>query len=64
MAAERYPGDGAGANGFIRNWLYDWEACMLFDAGYPVPSDIRVPGNWRLSQMGKSVPLFQPARIG
>ena len=37
---------------------------MLFEVGYPVPSDIRVPDNWRLSHMGKSVPLFQPARIG
>ena len=59
--AERYPGDAAAANGFGRNWMYDWEAHLLYEAGYPAPPDMRVPGNWRLSQMGFSV---SPVPIG
>ena len=53
---ERYPGDAAAANDFGRNWLQDWEARLLYEAGYPAPPDMRVPGNWRLSQMGLLVP--------
>ena len=54
--AERFPGDGVAANGFGRHWLRDEEARLLFEAGYPMPPDMRVPGNWRLSQMGFLVP--------
>ena len=54
--AERYLGDAAAANDFGRNWLHDWEARLLFEAGYPATPDMRVPGNWRLSQMGLPVP--------
>ena len=49
---ERYPADTAAANGFGRNWLQDWEARLLYEAGYPVPPNMRDPSNWRLSQMG------------
>ena len=54
--AERFPSDGAAANGFGRRWLREEEAHLLFEAGYPVPPDVRVPGPWRLSQMGLPVP--------
>ena len=50
--AERYPSEGAAANGFGRRWLQDWEAHMLYEAGYPVSSDWRVPGEWRVSGVG------------
>ena len=43
--AKRYPGDAAAANGFGWNWLYDWEARLLYEAGYPAPSVVRVLGN-------------------
>ena len=56
--------ESAAANGFGRNWLQDGEARMLYEAGYPVPPSMRVPSNWRLSQMSYFVPPFPPARIG
>ena len=43
--AERYPGDGAAANGFGRRWLHPDEVELLYSAGYPVPPDTRVPGD-------------------
>ena len=61
--AERYPGDAAAANGFGRNWLYDWEARLLYEAGYPAPPDMRGTGNWQLSLMGFLVPQSLPVRI-
>ena len=59
---ERYPGDGAAANGFVCRWLRDDEARLLFEAGYPVPPDVRMPDSWRLSQMGLAMPPIPPAR--
>ena len=54
--AERYPGDEAAANGFGRRFLHPEEARMLYEAGYPTPPDMRVPGEWRLSAGGVPVP--------
>ena len=53
--AERFPGDGAAANGFWRRHLHEDEARLLFEAEYPVPSDMRVPGAWRISAGGVPV---------
>lgn len=55
--AERYPGDGAMANGFGRRHLHEDEARLLYEADYPAPPDMRVPGSWRLSVGGVPVPL-------
>ena len=44
--AERFPDDGAAANGFGRRHLHEDEARLLFEAEYPVPPDMRVPGAW------------------
>ena len=41
--AERFPSDGAAANGFGRRHLHEDEACLLYEVGYPVPPDMRVP---------------------
>ena len=54
--AERFPGDGAAANGFGRRHLHEDEARLLFEAEYPVPPDMRVPGAWRISAGGVPVP--------
>jgi len=54
--AERYPGDGAAANGFGRQHLQEPEARLLYKAEYPAPPDMRVPGAWRLSAAGVPVP--------
>ena len=53
---ERFPGDGAAANGFGRLWLHDAEARLLEAANYPAPPDMRAPGAWRLSAGGVPVP--------
>ena len=53
---ERFPDDGAAANGFGRRWLHLWEARLLHEANYPAPPDMRVPGTWRLSAGGVPVP--------
>ena len=45
--AERFPGDGAAANGFGCRQLHEYEARLLFEAEYPVPPDMRVPGDMR-----------------
>ena len=55
--AERFPGDGAAVNGFGRRHLHEDEARLLFEAEYPVPPDMRVPGAWRISVGGVPVPL-------
>ena len=47
--AERYPGDSAAANGFGRRHLHEDEARLLYEADYPAPPDMRVPGSWKLS---------------
>ena len=47
--AERYPGDGAAANSFGRRHLQEQQARLLYEAEYPAPPDMRVPGTWRLS---------------
>ena len=47
--AERFPGDGAVANGFGRRHLHEDKARLLYEAEYPVPPDMRVPGAWRIS---------------
>ena len=54
--AERYPGDGAAANGFGRRHLQEPEARLLYEAEYPAPPDMRMPGSWRLSVGGGPVP--------
>ena len=54
--AERFPGDGAAANGFGRRWLHPNEVELLYSAEYPVPPDTRVPGDWRISLGGMPVP--------
>ena len=54
--AERYPGDGAAVNGFGRRHLQETEARLLYEAEYPAPTDMRVPGAWRLSAGGVPVP--------
>ena len=54
--AERYPGDGAAANGFGRRHLQEQEARLLYEAEYSAPPDMRVPRTWRLSAGGVSVP--------
>lgn len=54
--AERYPSDGAAANGFGRRHLHEAEARLLYEADYPAPPDMRVPGSWRLSAGGVPVP--------
>src|SRR3954471_17626412 len=59
--AERFPGDGAAANGFGRRHLHEDEARLLFEAEYPVPPDMRVPGAWRMSDGGVAV---QPPPTG
>ena len=53
---ERFPGDGAAANGFGRRHLHESEARLLFEAEYPVPPDMQVPGAWRISAGGVPVP--------
>ena len=40
---ERFPGNGAAANGFGRHWMCPEEATLLFKAGYPVSPDNRFP---------------------
>ena len=35
--AERFPGDGAAANGFGRRHLQEPEARLLYEAEYPAP---------------------------
>ncbi|XP_044356403.1 uncharacterized protein [Triticum aestivum] len=54
--AERYPRDGAAANGFGRRHLQEPEAHLLYEAEYPAPPDMRVPASWRLSAGGVPVP--------
>ncbi|KAE8793563.1 Homeobox protein KNOX3 [Hordeum vulgare] len=53
---ERYPDDGAAANGFGRRHLREDEARLLYEAEYPGPRDMRVPGSWRLNVGGVPVP--------
>ena len=53
---ERYPGDGAAANGFGRRTLQTWEARMLYEAGYMAPPDTRMPPGWTLSAGGIPIP--------
>ena len=57
---ERFPGDGAAANGFGRRHLHEDEARLLFEVEYPVPPDMRVPGAWRISVGGVPVPPPPP----
>ena len=54
--AERFSGDGAAANGFGRRHLHENEARLLYEAEYPVPSDMQVPKAWRISAGGVPVP--------
>jgi hypothetical protein len=48
--------DGAANNSFGRRSLHQWEGLLLYMAGYPVPSDFRAPGGWRLSAGGVPIP--------
>jgi hypothetical protein len=51
-----YDGVGAAANVFGCRSLHDWEACMLYEAGYMAPVDMCYPGgNWRFSASGISI---------
>ncbi|KAE8785671.1 hypothetical protein D1007_40575 [Hordeum vulgare] len=58
LNGQRYPDDGASANGFGRRHLREDEARLLYEAAYSVPPDMRVPGAWRLS--ADSVPVPPP----
>ena len=42
--AERFPGDNTVTNGFGRCFLYEDVARLLYEAGYPTPPDMCVPG--------------------
>lgn len=53
---ERFPDDGAAANVFGRRHLQEPEARLLYEAEYPTPPDMWVPGAWRLSAGGVLVP--------
>ncbi|KAE8781966.1 Homeobox protein KNOX3 [Hordeum vulgare] len=54
--AQRYPGDGAAANGFGRRHLHESEGRLLYEADYTAPPDMRVLGLWRMSANGVPVP--------
>ncbi|KAE8801655.1 Homeobox protein KNOX3 [Hordeum vulgare] len=54
--AERFPGDGAAANGLDCRHLHEDEARLLYEADYPTPLDMRVSGSWLLSADEISVP--------
>ncbi|KAE8814081.1 Homeobox protein KNOX3 [Hordeum vulgare] len=54
---ERFPDNTAVANGFGHRHLHEDEACLLYEADYHTPPDMRVPSSWRLSASGVSVPL-------
>ncbi|KAE8794157.1 Homeobox protein KNOX3 [Hordeum vulgare] len=54
--SERYPDDGAAANGFGRRHLREDEARLLYEPEYPAPADMRVSGSWRLRAGGVPVP--------
>ena len=54
--AERYPGNSTATNGFDRRHLHEDEARLLYEVDYPAPPDKRVPGTWKLSAGGVSVP--------
>ncbi|KAE8814698.1 hypothetical protein D1007_08231 [Hordeum vulgare] len=54
---ERFLSNGVAANGFGRRHLHEEEARLLYEADYPVPPDMRVPGSSRLSIDGVPVPL-------
>ena len=58
---ERFPGDDAAANGFGRRHLHEDEMRFLYEADYPAPPDMRVPGTWRLRASGVPGP---PAPTG
>ncbi|KAE8806434.1 hypothetical protein D1007_17239 [Hordeum vulgare] len=53
---ERYPVDGAAANGFVRRHLQESKARLLYEANYSAPPDKRVLNSWRLSASGIPVP--------
>src|SRR4051794_13811870 len=45
--AERFPGDTAAANGFVRRSLRKQESWLLYQANIPAPSDMRArPTGW------------------
>lgn len=53
----RYDGDGTATNGFGRRSLNDWEARLLYQAGYMALPDMRCPsGDWRLIAGGIPIP--------
>ncbi|KAE8769962.1 Protein kinase APK1A, chloroplastic [Hordeum vulgare] len=56
--AVRFLDDGAAANCFGRRRLHEDEARLLYEADYPMPSNMRVQGSWRLSTGG--VPVSSP----
>ena len=56
MMGERFPGDGAAANGFSRRSLHECEAHLLFAPNLSAPPDMRAPGRWRLSAGGVPIP--------
>ncbi|KAE8793997.1 Homeobox protein KNOX3 [Hordeum vulgare] len=54
--AERFPSDGAAANGFDRRFLHEWEARLLQEANYPPPPEMCVSGAWWLRAGSVPVP--------
>ena len=58
--AERFPDDGAAANGFGRLSLHEWEAYLLFEANIPAPPDMRAGpgggGGWGRRASGIPIP--------
>ncbi|KAE8808824.1 Homeobox protein KNOX3 [Hordeum vulgare] len=53
---ERLLDDGAVANGFGHRFLHEWVACLMHEANYPMPHDMHVPGEWRMSVGGVPMP--------
>ena len=53
---DRYSTDTMAANGFGQNWLQEWEARLLYGAGYPAPPHMRVPSNCAMGLMVPPVP--------
>ena len=57
MMCDRFPGDGAVANGFGRRSLHAWEAYLFFEVDIPAPPDMCAgPTGWRLSAGGVPIP--------
>ena len=60
---ERFPSDGAAANGFGRRSLHEWEAHLLFEANIPVPPGMRVSVRWKLNAGGVPITLLPDVTV-